>query len=1105
MKKIFFILMMGLAAAIPMQAQPVAMDEGFDSGSPQTVELTAVNPQVVTTPNALKARPIAKVPAFNPYVATYTALTRQYGDGGSQVRVSVQGDSVWIADIVISNALVKAGIHSDGTLHIPNWYIMGSMEGVGKIAFVALKKEGNTVYVDSAATEITGTRLDDGTMTFDGMFGIVTTETETGTSYYLGQNLKVQKGNATMTMNYYGLNVSFAIVAHQNGNVMTITNFGNTGLTFDAPITTDREMSIGGAKFARLKPAASVLDFMVMGLKRYITNEDGTITPVIYDSSLKAVADGDRAVTWGLWCGTNSSGAYVVGPYLEGRIDFTEDVVYPVAPELTGLAGTGTEEEPFLIRSTDQWLAVAANVAAGNTHVGHHFALLADLDFSELDFAPIGEAIGFRGVFDGRGHTVTVNDSVGTAPRGLIGRIGEDGVIRNLNSAGQWNFGQASNAGGIVGLAMGDALVENCTNNAAITTNGQGVGGVLGHGNTGTVVRNCKNLAEIHYLGENGSAWLAGVCGYAQGVSLYDCGNEGTFVIDNPTKAGCIGGVISYGIYNDEIINCYNTADITGNQYVSGVMAYSDQRLLLSWSVFQNCYNTGNITSTVTATNIPVGGVFANVPAGTQLIDCWNSGNVTTVGCNSAAGVVGRYIGPAGNDIERAMVFKRCYNTGDITATATANMHLGGVLGLGNVVAMDSCWNSGAVTNSQYVTAGIVGQIQNSSLLSSITNCYNTGEITGGNWVGGIVGNANFNRPIDNCWNAGTIKAKNRVGGIAGYSAAGATISRSFNVGEIASTVSSAGIGNNNAHSIGGVAGIYAGHITDSYNAGDLSGLARVGGVMGAPYRVATQDKESYVHKLTGCYNVGKFINALPDSCGHIVGVHMQNNGTMWREYGYILNGALAQYVDTLQDCHYLGGINPDAIVEATEEQTEHNTAQLCELNINDSYASPGDFCFPVLATQVNNPYALLYAVAVVPAEEDMETNVITKNFNVGAPEGINWQSSYAGLVIDGNNAVFSDEAYEGEITLTATMPAPLFGKRAPAVEVGPLTREIVINVNKPYNTAISNVNADKAVKAVRYYNLQGIEVAQPDTFKGVLIKVSQFTDGTQSSSRIVK
>ena len=1096
----FMYLLMGLAMALPMSAQLTVQSQAQLLPAAQQ-QLVAADVQTVPQSPAIAPSRAARIgTTVEPYVATYKSLVRTLGDGGGQVRVGMVGDSLAIADLVLANAVVKAGV--DGNqLSIPNWYSVGSIEGVGNIAFVALKIVDNTVLVDTTATAITGTLVDDETIVLDGMFGLFTTEAESASYYYVGQNCVIQKGNATMTMNYYGTDVSFAIIARQHDDVMTITNFGNMGLTFDAPLTTDREIAIGGGKFARIKPAASVLDFMVMGLKRYTVNDDGTITPIIYDSSLKAVATDDRTVTWDIWCGTNSSGAYVVGPFINGRIDFTEDVVYPVAPDLTDISGTGTETAPFLISNTDEWLAVAANVAAGNTHVGHYFALVADLDFSEIEFAPIGDATGFRGVFDGRGHTVTVNDSIGTSPRGLIGRLGLEGVVRNLNSAGQFKFGQATNVGGIVGIAASDALVENCTNTAAIITDGQGVGGVLGHGNTGTIVRNCKNEGSIHYLGNKNSAWLAGVVGYAQGVSMYDCGNEGEFIIDQPNAAGCIGGVFAYGIYNDEVVNCYNTADITAGQYTSGVMAYCDQKLL-GWSVFKNCYNTGNITSTNTATNIPVGGVFANMVAGTQLIDCWNSGNVTTVGCNSAGGVVGRYIGPATDNIERAMVFKRCYNTGDITATASANMHLGGVVGFGNVMALDSCWNSGAVNNSQYVSGGVVGQIQNNSPLCSITNCYNTGDVTGGNWVGGIVGNANSGRPIDNCWNAGTVKAKNRAGGIAGYSAAGAKISRCFNVGEVSSTVETAGIGNNDAHTIGGVAGIYAGHITDSYNAGTVTAASRVGGIMGAPYRNANQDKPNYVHYLNGCYNVGQ-LNALPDSCGHIVGVHMQNNGTMWREYGFMLNGSLAQYVDTLQNCHYLNTINPDAIVETVADQAGHSAAELCQATISDSFTSPGEYCYPILNTQAENPYALLYAVTVQPGEADVDSEVITTNFHVGAPQGVTWSSSYAGLVFDGNEAIFSSEAYEGEVILTASI-VPEMARRARAADE-PLTRRFVIQVNKAATTAIDEVKANRQVKQVRYYNLQGMQVLNPDACGGIVIRVTDYTDGTRSTQRMLK
>ena len=596
---------------------------------------------------------------------------------------------------------------------------------------------------------------------------------------------------------------------------------------------------------------------------------------------------------------------------------------------------------------------------------------------------------------------------------------------------------------------------------------------------------------------------MAGVVGYATDMSLYDCGNEGKFVIDQPNEVGCIGGVLSYTIYMDEVVGCYNTADINAGQYISGVQAYCAQSGL-GWTLYKGCYNTGNITSTVKETNIPLGGVFSHVIAGSQVIDCWNSGNIKTAGCNAAGGVIGHYLGATGDNIERPLTLKRCYNTGNITATASANMTLGGVMGFGNVVAMDSCWNSGTITNSQYISAGIIGQIQNLSALSSITNCYNVGDIRGGYWVGGIVGNAAFNRLIDNCWNAGTITAKNRVGGIAGYSGYGARISRCFNVGEVFSTNTAVNLGTNGAHSIGGIAGDFAGYITDSYNAGGLRGMARVGGILGSPYRAGNQDNPHYVHYLAGCYNVGEFNRVRVDSCGHIVGVHMQNNGSVWRKYGFKINGELAQYLDTLQNCHYLNTINQKAIVEPKSVQQGHSVAELCQTIISDSYTSPGDYCYPILATQTENPYALLYALAVVPAEEDTDGKVITTDFHVGAPEGVTWTSSYSGLVFDGTDALFTSDAYEGKVTLTATIDPACFAKHSEVADA-PIVRQFDIQVSKPATDAVGRVKGSGHIKSVRYYNMQGIPVTNPDGYSGILIRVTDYTDGTRTSQSFVK
>ena len=115
---------------------------------------------------------------LEPYVATYKSLVRTMGDGGSQVRVGTDGDSLVIADLVLANSVIKAGVNGK-KLSIPNWYSVGRVDGVGNIAFVALKIKDNTVYVDSTATAITGTIGNEGKIYLNGMFGLFTTEAET--------------------------------------------------------------------------------------------------------------------------------------------------------------------------------------------------------------------------------------------------------------------------------------------------------------------------------------------------------------------------------------------------------------------------------------------------------------------------------------------------------------------------------------------------------------------------------------------------------------------------------------------------------------------------------------------------------------------------------------------------------------------------------------------------------------------------------------------------------------------------------------------------------------------------------------------------------------
>ena len=51
-------------------------------------------------------------------------------------------------------------------------------------------------------------------------------------------------------------------------------------------------------------------------------------------------------------------------------------------------------------------------------------------------------------------------------------------------------------------------------------------------------------------------------------------------------------------------------------------------------------------------------------------------------------------------------------------------------------------------------------------------------------------------------------------------------------------------------------------------------------------------------------------------------------------------------------------------------------------------------------------------------------------------------------------------------------------------------------------STAIDQISADKSVASVRYYNMAGQQIANP---QGIAIQVTTYTDGTTSSAKVVK
>ena len=169
-------------------------------------------------------------------------------------------------------------------------------------------------------------------------------------------------------------------------------------------------------------------------------------------------------------------------------------------------------------------------------------------------------------------------------------------------------------------------------------------------------------------------------------------------------------------------------------------------------------------------------------------------------------------------------------NAGILDSYFYGTSKVGGVCGNNYTGTITNCYNTGSVSG-----LGTLGGVSGYNYTGSITNCYNTGNVSGSSgFVGGVSG-YNSKGTIINSYNAGSVSGLEYVGGVSGYNDGG-TITNCYNTG---SSVSGSGY-------VGGVNGRNQGTITNCYNTSSVSGKERyVGGVIGRNESNAT---------ITNCY-----------------------------------------------------------------------------------------------------------------------------------------------------------------------------------------------------------------------------------------------------------
>ncbi len=261
------------------------------------------------------------------------------------------------------------------------------------------------------------------------------------------------------------------------------------------------------------------------------------------------------------------------------------------ATSSTFSGGSGTVDDPYLISSAYQFNQI-------NEGMDKYYRLIKDIDFENERVYPIGrielsngsvEYEQFNGVVDGNGHTISNLMVVGDDYTGVFGRIGEDGVVKNLSfdyvriQASGYSSAKESTYSFYAGIIAGDnhGVVRNCyiysskfenakESNVEIISNttNEGaersvyfyVGGIAGR-NNGLIQFVSVSQASIsvdstHDFGGASTSTNKNMV-YAGGVCGYNYGNIKCAIVDESTDVTAK----AKSIYNPKTtVNPYVTA-----------------------------------------------------------------------------------------------------------------------------------------------------------------------------------------------------------------------------------------------------------------------------------------------------------------------------------------------------------------------------------------------------------------------------------------------------------------------------------------------------------------------------------------------------------------
>jgi formylglycine-generating enzyme required for sulfatase activity len=421
--------------------------------------------------------------------------------------------------------------------------------------------------------------------------------------------------------------------------------------------------------------------------------------------------------------------------------------------DLADLSGSGTAEDPYLLRTAAELNAMRKDLTA-------HYLLDADIDLTDSfvwnDFtgwAPVGgfsTANRFRGSFDGAGHTLSnlrlsrSNESY----QGLFGYL-EGAQVRNLLLEGAVVRG-AQHSGLLAGR-IHSSVVEDVEilNSQMLGTNAD-TGGLAGSAESGNQVARVAVEATVR-----GTGRVGGVIGDLSDSELTDVVFTG-LVEGSSDHAGGIAGRSNGSLYQ----RVSSQSEVSGASYVGGICGRSSN----------DSFTEVHAEVVIMGSSNYIGGLFGD--ASSPRID-----RSTAEGTVSGSGLVGGVAGQSSSG-----VIQRTYFTGEVIASgssigglvgyashttlthvgsdATVNgtSSVGGLLGSKSSGTLRLAWSRGSVHGSGSEVGGLVGRRTGTSGTPMIAESYSHAAVSGASSVGGLTGN----------WSSGVIQRSFSTGSVTG-------------------------------------------------------------------------------------------------------------------------------------------------------------------------------------------------------------------------------------------------------------------------------------------------------------------------------------------------